>query len=108
MMRYSNFAIVLAVARGGVGRPFADEAEDRAAQAGGKLARRFTRAGSRAGKPVVGVDFYGIDVTDDALKELAPLTNLVRLNLSHTPTTDAAAVHLASLTNLTALNLNFT
>src|SRR5262245_45719606 len=107
MMRYSNCAIVLALALNTVSSTRADEAEDRAAQAVEKLGGRLTRDESKVGKPVSSVDLYGTDVTEDALKELAPLTKLTRLNLSHTTTSDAATVHLASLKNLTALNLNF-
>src|SRR6476659_4556198 len=83
----------------------ADEAEDRAAAFVEKLGGGVIRDDNRTGKPVVEVHLPTTDVTDEGLKELAPLKNLSILSLGGTGVTDAGLKELAPHKNLTELNL---
>jgi Planctomycete cytochrome C len=54
---------------------------------------------------LISVKLSGQPVTDDDVKKLSLLKNLVRLNLEKTAITDAALAHLKNLPNLQYLNL---
>jgi internalin A len=60
------------------------------------------------GKPVVGVSFFGVKVTNAGLEHLKELTSLRSLVLSDTQVTDAGFVHLKGLTSLESLVLGGT
>src|SRR5436853_2890379 len=84
----------------------ADEAS--AVKAVENLGGKVTRDDKLPGKPVIGVHFHEIGVTDAALKELADLKQLTWLSLTVTRVTDAGLKELKHLKQLTTLNLNHT
>src|SRR5204862_7026548 len=68
---------------------------------GGKV----TRDDKLPGKPVIGVNLYGANVTGAGLKELKDLNQLTSLDLHQTQVTDAGLKELKDLKQLTSLNL---
>jgi internalin A len=83
----------------------ADDAEDKAVKIVEKLGGRVTRDDKQPGKPVVGVDFAFSRVGDADLKELTALKSLNTLLLYETAVTDEGLKALANLDNLIELGL---
>ena len=81
----------------------ADEAS--AVKAVEKLGGTVTRDDKLPGKPVIGVNLAGTQVTDASLKELKDLKQLTTLNLAFAQVTDADLKELKDLKQLTSLNL---
>ncbi len=76
----------------------ADEAE--AVKAVERFRGRVTRDESKPGKPVVGVNLWATEVTDEDLKKLAPFKDLTTLDVSSSGysecrVTDEGLKHLA-------------
>src|SRR5438270_804408 len=94
-------AVMLLACLSGAAR--ADEAS--AVKAVENLGGKVTRDDKLPGKPVIGVHFHEIGVTDAALKELADLKQLTSLYLGSTQVTDAGLKELKDLKQLTRLNL---
>src|SRR5438309_8637075 len=84
----------------------ADEAS--AVKAVEKLGGTVTRDDKLPGKPVIGVNLAGTQVTDAGLKELKDLKQLTTLYLNNTTVTDAVGKELKELKELTTLYLNTT
>src|SRR5213082_3475982 len=97
-------AVMLLACLSGAAR--ADEAS--AVKAVEKLGGKVTRDDKLPGKPVIGVNLAGTQVTDAGLKELKHLKQLTSLNLIHTPVTDAGVKELKELKQLTSLSLHGT
>src|SRR5204862_328520 len=72
----------------------ADDAEVKAVEAITKLGGKVTRDDKLPGKPVIGVSFFGTQVTDAGLKELEDLKQLTALYLAHTKVTGEGAQEL--------------
>ena len=82
----------------------ADEAS--AVKAVEKLGGRVTRDDKLPGKPVIGVNLAGTNVTDAGLKELKDFKQLTSLDVSWSKqVTDAGLKELKDLKQLTRLNL---
>lgn len=81
-------------------------AEDKAAALVVKMGGMVTRDEKQPGKPVVGVHLRDTPFSD--LSALAPMTDLVSLNLSKTQVTDAGMKQLAQFKNLKSLGLRET
>ena len=94
-------AVILLACLSGAAR--ADEAS--AVKAVEKLGGKITRDDKLPGKPVIGVDLYGAQVTDAGLKELKDLNQLTSLDLHQTQVTDAGLKELKDLKQLTSLNV---
>ncbi len=103
LMRLQRYFIVLAVCLCGIGRINGDEAEDRAVAAIEKLGGKYTRDETKPTKPIVTVSIGNTKITDEGLKELAPLTSLEMLSISCTGVTDVGLKELASFKNLKTL-----
>src|SRR5438094_571835 len=97
-------AVMLLACLSGAAR--ADEAS--AVKVVEKLGGKVTRDDKLPGKPVIGVDLNGPQVTDADLKELADLKQLTTLWLNGTGVTDAGLKELADLKQLTSLWVNGT
>ena len=98
-------AVMLLACLSGAAR--ADEAS--AVKAVEKLGGRVARDDKLPGKPVVGVDFTRVQVTDAGLKELADLKQLTWLRLTDaSDVTDAGLKELKDLKQLTSLDLSGT
>ena len=82
----------------------ADDAEDKAIEFVKKIHGKVTRNEQVPGKPVLTIDLRA-KVTDAGLKELAPLQNLVSLDIGLTKVTDAGVKELTALKNLNTLYL---
>src|SRR5687768_3378366 len=105
MSRFLSFGIVSCVVFGAARVSRADDAEDRAAAFVKERGGEVVRDESRPGKPVVRVSLrYGGD-TGEQLRALAPLQDLVALDLSDTRVTDGQLKELPVLRKLTALDL---
>ena len=88
---------------------YADDAEDKAAQAVMKLGGSVVRDDKDPAHPVVGVDFTDTPVTDAGLQELADLRGLKTLDLNGCRgVTDAGLKELAALQGLMTLSLRAT
>src|SRR5437764_3174833 len=98
-------AVMLLAFLFGVAR--ADEAS--AVKAVEYLGGKVTRDDKLPGKPVIGVNLAGTQVTDTGLKQLADLRQLATLDLGgNTDVTDAGLAELANRKQLTSLNLTGT
>src|SRR5436190_11057360 len=97
-------AVMLLACLSGAAR--ADEAS--AVKAVEKLGGKVTRDDKLPGKPVIGVSFFGTQVTDAGLKELKDLTQLKELSLYGPQVTDAGLKELKDLKQLTTLDLSGT
>jgi len=86
----------------------ADGAEDKALEFVKKLNGKVTHDENAPGKPVIALDLYLRQVTDEGLKRLAGLTNLTSLSLGSTQVTDAGMKELDGLSNIRTLILVFT
>src|SRR4051794_6048559 len=99
-------AVMLLACLSGAAR--ADEAS--AVKAVEKLGGKVTRDDKLPGKPVIGVNLYGVNlyckkVTDAGLKELKHPKQLTNLDLAGTQVTDADLKELKDLKQLTSLRL---
>src|SRR5207249_4172664 len=97
-------AVMLLACLSGAAR--ADEAS--AVKAVEKLGGNVTRDDKLPGKPVIGVNLGGTQVTDAGLKELKDLKQLTTLFLNHAQVTGAGLKELKDLKQLTSLALHNT
>ncbi len=106
------FAVVLSVLTACSSKPVPPENvvvdEDDAVAYVLKFGGKIARDENAPGKPVWVVNLRDTQVTDEGLKELAPLTKLNTLYLSGEQVTDAGLKQLAPFKNLTSLDLNIT
>jgi len=86
----------------------ADDAEDKAVAYVKKLGGTVARDEKAPGKPVINVNLFSTKVTDEGLKELAPLKHLTLLAIRDAKVTDAGLKELATFKNLATLYLNDT
>jgi len=86
----------------------ADDAEDKAIAFVEKLKGSVTRGNMLPGQPIVRAYLSDTNVTDEGLKEHAPLTRLSILDLSQTGITDKGLKKLANLSDLCKLSLSDT
>jgi hypothetical protein len=73
-----------------------------------RLGARVTYDESKIGRPVIAVDFSGLPLSDETLKELLPLRHLRCLNLRGTLVTDEGLKTLAGIPSLRQLDLTDT
>jgi hypothetical protein len=86
----------------------ADTDEDKALEKVEEIKGRVERDDKAAGKPVVGVDLRGADVTADVLKALRAFKKLRVLRLWHAPVTDEMLDEVKALSSLEVLELDAT
>jgi Leucine Rich repeat len=86
----------------------AHEIEEKAIKEIERLGGKVIRNETAEGKPVVGVDFFSLPVSDADLKHLAKFPGLKELYLGSTDVTDAGIKELGALKELDTLYLSST
>lgn len=84
------------------------ESQDAAVAAIKKLGGRVEFDEKDPDKPLIGVNFFGTDLTDAGLVHLKSLTSLKSLDLWSTKVNGTGLVYLIGLTSLESLNLQGT